>query len=95
MRNTEMRPTLITTAAVPGKKANQVILTTDVHVSGGAPYTVTVSGVLDQSKNVIAAGSKAVFFSSVNTKDKVKGYPGFFLGSGTYGANSGGASGSA
>jgi hypothetical protein len=31
----------------------------------------------------------------LNTKDKVKGYPGFFLGNGTYSANSGGASGAA
>ena len=93
--NYSLSPLVNVLSAVPGKKANQVILTTDVQVSGGTPYTVSVSGVLDQSKNAIVAGSKAVFFSSINTKDKVKGYPGFFLGSGTYSANGGGASGAA
>lgn len=88
-------PALTVISAAPGPKANQIVLTTAVQVSGGTPYTVTVSGVLDQSKNAVPAGSKATFFSSLNTKDKVKGYPGFFLGSGTYSDNSGGASGAA
>jgi len=91
--NYSLSPVVNVLSAAPGKKANQVILTTDVQVSGGTPYTVTVNGVLDQSKNPVAAGSKAVFFSSINTKDKVKGYPGFFLGNGTYSPNGGGPSG--
>jgi len=61
-------PLTISAAAV---KKNTVTLTTAAQTPGATKYTVTVNGVLDTSKNSVAANSSVVFYSYLATKDGV------------------------
>lgn len=52
-------------------KKNTVTLTTAKQTPGATKYTLTVNGVVDGSKNPVAANSTAVFYSFLTTKDGV------------------------
>ncbi len=52
-------------------KKNVVTLTTDKQAPGATQYTVAVANVVDGSKNAVATGTKASFFSYLNIKEGV------------------------
>ena len=69
LANYSITPSLAITAATYKKKV--VTLTTAKQTPGATAYTVSVTGVVDGSKNAVAAGSKAIFYSFVNVKNGV------------------------
>ncbi len=69
LANYTFTPSLTVSAATYKKKA--VTLTTSAQTSGATKYTVAVKGVKDGSKNEVPAGSSAVFYSYLLTKNGV------------------------
>ncbi len=69
VKNYTITPSLAVTAAAV--KKNVVTLTTAKQSPGATKYTVAVSGVTDGSKNAVAAGANAVFFSYVQVRNGV------------------------
>ena len=67
--NYTISPSLAVTAATYKNKV--VTLTTAKQTPGATAYTVTVKGVQDLSKNEVAAGTKATFYSYLLTKTGV------------------------
>jgi len=67
--NYSITPALAVTAAT--LNARTVTLTTAAQTPGGTPYTVAVTGVQDLSKNEVAAGTQASFFSYMLTSNGV------------------------
>lgn len=87
-------PSIAVTAAVVSK-GKVVTLTTADQAPGAIHYTVTVNGVSDISKNVIASGANASWYSVVTTKDKVGGVVGVFTGNSAFSIDGAGKSGKA
>ena len=69
LANYTITPSLAVTAATYAKKV--VTLTTAKQTPGATAYTVAVSGVVDGSKNAVAAGTKAVFYSYIQGRNGV------------------------
>ena len=69
LANYSITPSLAVTAAT--YKKNVVTLTTAKQTAGATAYTVSVTGVVDGSKNAVPAGSKAIFYSFINVKNGV------------------------
>jgi hypothetical protein len=67
--NYAISPTLAVTGA--SYRSKVVTLTTAAQAAGGTNYTVTVTGVTDLSKNVVAAGTSGSFFSYLTTRTGV------------------------
>ncbi len=76
LANYTITPALNITAATYKKKV--VTLTTAAQTPGATKYTVAVKGVVDTSKNPIAAGSQAVFYSYLLTKEGVLRFAAWF-----------------
>ncbi len=66
VKNYAITPTLGVTAAVV--KKSTVTLTTAKQTPGAIAYTVAVTGVTDTSKNAVAAGTKAIFYSYIQVR---------------------------
>ncbi len=64
--NYSINPSLAVTAATYKRKV--VTLTTAKQTPGATAYTVAVTGVVDASKNAVAAGTKAIFYSYIQLK---------------------------
>ena len=64
--NYSITPSLAITAVAYSRKV--VTLTTAKQTPGATAYTVTVKGVKDTSKNEVAAGTSAVFYSYMTTR---------------------------
>jgi hypothetical protein len=67
--NYTLTPSLAVTAVSYSKRV--ATLTTAAQAAGGTGYTVAVKGVKDMSKNEVAAGTQATFFSYLLTKTGV------------------------
>jgi hypothetical protein len=67
LANYTITPNLTISAATYRRKV--VTLTTAAQAPGATKYTVAVKGVIDTSKNAIAAGTEAVFYSYLLSKD--------------------------